>query len=500
MNPLRPHRRQFVAGPEPVRVFPDWLVARVGSTWLSHCPELPVHHVRDRSGSDWALLGNVVECSGGERAPPARLAELEAEAPETDGWAGRWVLIGRDHVTPDAAALLQCLHGADRRGRTWVSSSPRLIADRIHPDGEPPRHDSRRLRYESGISWTPPPRTAIAGVRRLLPSQVLDLRSGARPARSILGAHAGRSGDDLDRLAETLVGAVEALATATDGPIHLGLSAGFDSRVVLAAAIASGVEVDVFTRMTPRMSTADREIPAELLRAAGMPHALLRAEGPSEERRRAGEVHAPSTLSSGDAQLFRSGTRGGLSGTLIGGWCLGGWHAEGWPAPRFGSVAIPERIAPIDTTSRTIARVWGESADSPVVEDIAEWLAWVLEAPEPGLDWRDRFAIEQRLAGWLAAKEQLYDLEDVVRIPVANSAVVYSCLAGLADAKRGGAHKVEIVRRLAPQLAELPYNPPESHFGRVRPKLRRVREDPRVVVEAGKRAARRLRSRWRAFP
>ena len=100
--------------------------------------------------------------------------------------------------------------------------------------------------------------------------------------------------------------------------------------------------------------------------------------------------------------------------------------------------------------------------------DSSEWSAWLRATPSELLDWRDRFYVEQRLAGWLSSIEQGIDLTGRERLHVANCADLFSLLLSLPEpTRRSGRHQLELVRMLAPELARFPVNASETVLGRL---------------------------------
>jgi hypothetical protein len=96
---------------------------------------------------------------------------------------------------------------------------------------------------------------------------------------------------------------------------------------------------------------------------------------------------------------------------------------------------------------------------------LAEWLAWAETYPQESLDWRDRFFLEQRQAGWLSAKEQVYDLNSLERFPLLNSAKIYSLLLSIPESQRlGSLVQIELLKQLAPELLKYPFNPSNNYF------------------------------------
>lgn len=475
-SPVRLHRRQFVIGPQPFEEVSGWTHRQLGpSTRVSHCPDLRAAWARDMEGNAWGILGLAVESREEFADPLSQIAASASSkiASQYSGWAGRWVLIGRDTVHVDAAALLCVFYGRDRQGRTWASSSPALLQQIIAEDDS--SHDNQRqLRYETGISWFPPPQSRFARVRRLLPSQILDLSTGEVRARPLLPLIDPSIDFDaaLDALQRSLVTTIRRLPL--DGkPLWMSLSAGADSRVVLAAAHLAGVKMTCFTRISARMSLGDRMIPPQLASALGHEHVFFR---PGRARRPPGRLelvmnHCRRHVSEGDALPLVQGVRDSLSGISIGGQCFGVGKILGR--------TLPDQLGDLQHGASAIARVLGEPIGSTAIAGIREWLEWVAQTPHANLDWRDRFYIEQRLAGWQSSKEQVYDLAVLERFPVINAARNYALLLSMPeDRRRKVKHHRELIARAVPKVADFPINPMDREFGILRAVILKTRDDP----------------------
>ena len=94
----------------------------------------------------------------------SRRGELLA-AEET--WCGRYALLAGGRVYLDAAGLLGVFFGSG-----GVSSSCRILAASM---GLP----EKRFASSSSLNWLPGPLTQYEEIRRLLPSQIYDYRSGS---------------------------------------------------------------------------------------------------------------------------------------------------------------------------------------------------------------------------------------------------------------------------------------------------------------------------------
>lgn len=461
-QPVKLHRKQFIIGPEPVRVTDTWQARSMDEhVHLSHCPELRASFINDQIGRSWALLGLATQSVAKRPDPSAEIAGIaESHTNEMvrlyESWAGRWALVGDGRVHPDAGSMLGIYHGKDGDGRTWASSSAALLADQLNFKV----NDRAALRYERGISWHPLPSSGLAGISCLLPSQVLNMRSGLVEPRELLPAP--RNDADADEMIDAVSAAFKECLrrlAALNEPIWMSLSAGGDSRVVFAAAMAAKLPVKAFTRISTRMSVADYLLPPKLAESVGCDHQYIRPPGADPSRAALAMKHTANQVSLGDAQPLIERHRDDLTGITLGGQCFG--VGKLWL--RRGTHGHYENDHDL---IRAIIVAHGESMDSPKIAALTDWLNWMKKTPVEGLDWRDRFYIEQRTAGWQSVKEQLYDVQPHERFFPINCARTYGLLLSVPERRRKGfAHHFEIVRRLAPTLADSPLNPRGSSFG-----------------------------------
>ncbi len=110
---------------------------------------------------------------------------------------------------------------------------------------------------------------------------------------------------------------------------------------------------------------------------------------------------------------------------------------------------------------------------TPVIESAyKEWANWVQKNPVPNLDWRDRFYIEQRVAGWLSAIEQSLDLTGSERFYMANCHHILSLFISIPDEKRRTFQLYnDLIETLHPVLLKFPFNPKNSPFQNLKSKL-----------------------------
>lgn len=460
---MRPHRRQFVIGPTPFCPNEDWCCQQIApAIWLSYCPVLRVIDAKDSDGKPWALLGLAIATLAIDPEPSTQISRVpSSEVPDLyASWAGRWVLVGNGQVHMDASGLLGCFYGRDSHGQLWVSSSPALLAATLFPD-EPPVPDIRVLQYEVGISWFTPPRSRLSGIQRLLPSQVLDLNhQDIRPRPLMPAIECGRPPEAaIALIKQSLLTAIKNLAEVST-TLWLGLTAGYDSRLMLALSHRAGVTIKPFTRISARTAVADRLLPSKLARECGYSHIVMGRRQYFPERRQLVLEHNANHVSEGDANPFIKGIRDGMEGISFGG--HGFAVASGFALLR----QLPDKFDDVELGAKQIAELFRESTDSSATTGLQEWLEWVKKNPQVNLDWRDRFFIEQRQAGWLSAKEQLYDLTPLERFPILNAARNYAILLGVPESQRlDSVMQAKIIGQIAPALLKYPFNPKDSELG-----------------------------------
>lgn len=484
------HRRQFVIGPEKFILNETWNTHQINnSLWLSCCSDLRVIKVADANGKDWYLLGLAVETFPEKGSPEDEIGRTQSDrVPDLyPSWSGRWILVGDGKLHLDASGLLGCFYGKDPKGQMWASSSPALLSEIVFAN-QTPAIDPRKLTYEVGISWYPPPRSRFEGISRLLPSQVLDLRSATVQPRPLMPEISPQRDyeDVLEQIQRVLVTTLQQLAKLTPD-LWLGLTAGYDSRLILVLSRAAGIQVKPFTRVSVRMSVADRIFPPKLAEECGYTHAFIRNPNRYPERKKLAEEQTACHVSQGDAEPFIQGVRDSLQGISFGG------HGFGVAKSFAGLPTLPKNPPSAKEGAILIANLFQEPTTSSATAGLEEWLNWVQDHPQENLNWRDRFYIEQRHAGWLSSKEQLYDLNDLVRFPLLNSAFLNSLFLSIAEEKRlnSGIQK-DLIHKLAPELKKYPFNPDDLYFNPVQIVISKGKDLPKYALLKLKKETRRV--------
>jgi hypothetical protein len=491
----RLHRRQFILGPEQVLAAEGWISEEIGpSLCLSRCPELPTVSVTDKRGVTWLLLGFALQSDPDAPTPLDQLAENEKSAPlEIYGsWSGRWILITGSEVHLDAGGLIGCFYRTIQHGSTtelWASSSPALVA--TIPGRQRSRYVGPKLHPGKGMDWYPLPRSGLDGVNKLLPTQVLSLAPATdrrvlpRPALASVQQPATYKAA-LDALQRSLVTSLSHLREGS-GDVWLPLTAGFDSRLILAAARQADLSITTFTQHYPLMERGDLELPPLLASELGYEHRHLRPRRFSRTRRALFDAQTAGHCVDGDRRFFAHGQwemipepavilRGGVFEL---GRCY--FHRK-----------FPEPVARDPAELIATRFHFGEfhPTSSTHRSGISEWIEWTARTSQPGLDWRDRLYLEQRIAGWVSSIEQALDLTSYERAYIANSHTYMATVLALPEAARlNSQHHIDLIARMAPRLLRFPFNPADGRSALAR----RLRDEWREL------AARPRKRRYAAY-
>ncbi|MFV2064588.1 MAG: hypothetical protein ACC726_13925, partial [Chloroflexota bacterium] len=378
------HLRQFVIGPEPKQVQPDWRSRQLPSgLFLSHCPTLPIADTPFGTVlGDWIPMDD----GGGPSS-----------------WAGRWLLLTATQLRLDTCGLLGCSY-RDIDTTRWISSSPEILRA-LEP--ELPMHDDRLERDWRVMDWYPPPASAIKGIARLLPSQALSLPGGALVPVALPTGQAETDYETvLQRSQQRLVTAMRhtaALAAESGGRVWIGLTGGHDSRTLVAAALAAGIEAVTYTFIRPQTSSGDREMPPLLAKAAGFEYVAIPLDGLDRDRTAEFDRHTAASYVGG--AWLQHGTRAWehteSAAVVLEGGCFEVARCYYWPR-------LPTQMGetPEEATATILKRF-----PSQRPEGVRGWVDWVRGAGrQDELEWRDRFFLEQRCGGWLSAGLQGFDL------------------------------------------------------------------------------------------
>ncbi len=462
-------RRQFYLGPDVPEVVAGWQQHAVDrGLHLSIHPDLPYTRV-DRGEHSLVLLGFALD----PRHPEWRESQIlehvldqsgptfESVCRAFDSIGGRWAAIFRDAqrvlVFHDAAGVRQVYHCRDENGAVRCGSSPGLLA-RI---GGKPADDAHRLEMERvGLlnplhtHFWPGNGSSFCGISRLLPNHVLDTRAGVahrywphEPLPTIDPDTAAARGS------ATLRGIITAAAERY--PLALSITAGLDSRLLMAASREHVDRLSFYTLKRPGMSflTPDIRIPGRMLSDLGLSHKVIGAPsvdgGPVTAALSASHSPVHASIVNQVAAMMADPPR------EDGAWVtLNGNVAE----------VAQCRYSRIPLTAENMARNARLPGSTFAAHQFVKWLDGATVALEgSGVDPWDLLYWEQKMGGWFGSIRTEFDLVEEAVSPY-NSREWLTTMLAVDPALRTAPDMsffLRLIGDLWPALLDYPINPPD---------------------------------------
>ncbi len=240
---------QFLLGPEFVDALEGWQNIKVSvSLMLTVHPELAVNQVSDR-GKSITLIGYILDPGDPQqdnvgiiKSLLAGFSSIDLLIAATARLGGRWVIIAADDeqtvLFNDALGLRQVFYTTpDYPGGFWVMSQPGIFAwlKKLSIAGDALNFiNSSAIRNQPEYRW-PGVTTAFTEIKHLLPNHCLDLSTGKcwrYWPRTMINTRG--LGEGADEAVGILQGLMAAAVNRFD--LVLGMTAGYDSRIVLASS------------------------------------------------------------------------------------------------------------------------------------------------------------------------------------------------------------------------------------------------------------------------
>ena len=448
---------------------------------LSHDPGLPVVQSIGEHCS-LVLLGFALDWREPTATNSQILDGLAASASTfeecvalTADLGGRWAIIFRNSaesmIFHDASGQRQICHTTPGTGeRTWCASEPMLLAEvaNLDEDASALAFIDRQESTNSEYFW-PGDRTPYLNARSLLPNHALNIDDGTVQRFWPRQAHENKPFDELvERIVARLKGTINAASHRYS--LALGLSAGWDSRTLLAACNEAPGDLIAYSSRQPGMQAdaPDLVIPKKLARMMDMQHELvdppenIDPDFNAQLQQHAWRPH----------QRFAAGMQGEYEKFKLARVAMLGAIADFAKAPWRLSAADYSSL-----TGEAFATMveMGDEEFAIVAHD--EWLASIPE--EYGYNVLDLFHWEMRHGRFLASNMVDFDFawQDVL--------LPYNCRSQICDmlaceegkrTKEDSQLSTEIIRRLSPRLLQVPINPKlePGIVARIRRTLRHV--------------------------
>ena len=343
-------------------------------------------------------------------------------------------------------------------GAPWLAGSHAALVAALAGVEDDDHWRRAREGSRSRVEYLPGTMTPFPGIRLLTPNTCLDLDrsevSRTWPRRSRGGDR--NLGEVVEEAADLLRRQAGLLARGRR--LALSLTGGLDSRITLASLREHPEAFLAFTiRDHRRVDDRDPDRAAEVCRGLGLRHLVVDLADPppgaAQLRRRIRAAHAEHR---GDERFAAALLHPELRGRVH---VLSGASEIGRAFYRSIERRRRRRDLPEVPDDDVLARLFGDWSGNPIVRDeIAEFRTRVdlAAARRRGYDPYDLYYWESRSGAWAALNALDTDFVAETLVPFNNRRLLELLLAApLEDRIRGRVH-LGIVRRLAPEVAEIP--------------------------------------------
>lgn len=434
---------QWLYSGEATPPFRSWSSRTLGKGYLHVSPG-----TRVESLNDGVIIGEcalIPEASQGSSSDVHDIVRLTH--------AGHFTVLSHDRISADPGCLKPVFY---HEGRRLASSSPRLLAELSGATLSP-----IEVLHGSRPDWVPGPCTRAAGVKRLLTSQQLSLVD-FQPIATFLVSKAS-SPCPIGEIAAALRSIFRGFKDRGE-EVWIGLTAGYDSRTLLAAAVAEGVKVVTFT-FAGALIPDETKIAARIAALAGVPYRVLGPAPTVQDDLDYFVWESIGQCAGHDGEIYASGLYREIPAEAL---VVVGYGFEF--GRQFYCRVLPDNdwFASPDRSQlyMRLARPWMRGRQPGIKRAFEDWLGWVAATPFD-FDPRDRLYLEQRIGVWCSGNEQALSASQRRRINPMNADYMYARMNLIpGQMKPTGEWEKEIIKELAPQLLEVPYNN-ERYFQKV---------------------------------
>jgi hypothetical protein len=456
--------RGYVLSATPPEVPADHAIRNLHGLYLTSGPLMPVHPLVDRTGAEvgW-LLGWPV-------APDARIVSgayaIDPADPETAFYefGGTWLAImsvtRAVYLDPIGSLGLVFAPELQRAAPTsaWVPEAP--LDEPLVAALDIPAQDR---------NWYPLDLTPRVGVHRLIPNHMLDLSTWTQrrhwPAARLPDSGPAEAVRVIGDLTE------RSMRAYADTQPMMGLTAGRDSRTLLACARPVAGQIEFVTREWPDPQVKiDVEVATRLARKFSLKHAVLSDVPALQTHLDEWQALVDRTVA---GQTWRNVSGARTSATRL---SLKGFVGEVARAFWWRKADTDETwITPLELLARTKL-----PAAAQPVNAVDRWMSSI---PDVGMhQLLDLFYLEARLGSWAAAAAAGHACGAIPVVPMNHRAIVAQMLGLPPEYKRSHRLAEDVIRDRWPELLRWPFNQPvglEALVRRVQRVARRIIPPPR---------------------
>jgi hypothetical protein len=464
------HRRQYFYGPA-FDGFPHWNTLSMPDGYrLAVHPELELTQTA-LNGYSLTLLGYLLDPDhpgDGNRAILERIGsqaqDVQALLATLDHFGGRYVLFvfheQDKFVLNDAGGLRPVFFHRSADGALWLAPQPGLISKKFGftHSAEAGQFLASDEILKNPEPWFPGTSTPFAEITHLLPNHLLHLDSGKverfwplKPLKKI----SLRQG--VERSAAILRNMMKAAHQRFE--LALGLTGGFDSRVIFTASKELLSDIHIFTINYNDLSikSSDIAVAGELTERAGVAHQVFACDKPMDDE---------------FASLYEQNLEGSYRsyGKIVYG------RFKNLDQKKVVIKAAMSEIArcfyyhtgvyPFNISPDFLCRVSRLGTDKLVQKSFSDWYADARHVEKLGYKVLDLFYWENRVASWQAMGQLEFDLAHEEFTPYNQRDLLVTMLGVNHNQRCMPKHRFhhELVKALWPEMDEVVYNPASKVF------------------------------------
>ncbi len=481
-------RGQFVLGPRPLERLATWNRYEVGpALHLAAHPALNVTQAHG-DGLKITLLGFILDPDAPDLGDAEIVGKMALAARPgispldlTGRFGGRWLLIIAQsddvRIFADPAGLRQMFHtDVASTGAFWAASEPGILAEFLSLEISPEAREfiASEAYARNAEQWWPWDTSPYSEIRRLPPNHELSVRTGA--ARRFW-PDKGFTPSTPDKAAEVVGETLRGLITAmhTRCPLAVTLTAGLDSRIILAAARPVARDVLFVTSKKRDMQESDPDlvIARRLAANLGLQHRVIDSDCQLRDEFR--ELYFSSNQLCHEKWVF--GAQAIHDALNLEKTAVSGHVAEVARCSLMGHKSGLDARASF--TPEALARATGLDMQPFVIRAMERWKDGLGEVYT--YDARDLLYWENRMGSWLASSQQEFLLAwREIFAPFNCRRVLEAALSVDPELRDEPAYPFfrTVIARLWPECLDLPINPKPPV-----PLARRVRRVGRKILE-----------------
>lgn len=444
---LKITKKQYVLSSSKLRM-DEMSCLEFNGCYLYYDKELPILCGTDAKKREYLLLGQAY-CT--DQFPKEPIDDLncfkgESLVSVSKNWTGRWVLIIKDKLITDSTGLMSVFYWSC--GERWIISSSLALISLLLSQ---PITSSVQT---TGLDWHLLPETIMPNVYQLFCTQYIDLSDGLKLhfIERFADKRAQSSAEKIKGVTDRLTTALKNIEKFSKRKLFIALTAGKDSRLVLAAALSARIQFSCFTMEHKMMLRADRTAPAKIAKKYGFPWRFIRMQKQSEDLYNAYLVFNGGNSKGADIVFYSTNQHQQIPNEAI--------------VIRSGLFEAGQSYGRRTTGGTRVAFQEGflnyynsSMKDKSQRLSFDKWLEYEKEHPIKFIDIRDRFYIEQRVNGWVSAIEQALTINDFDSIQIANCQEIINILLSASDKERLSNHLAyKMIESLVPSLLSFPVN------------------------------------------